>query len=261
MRDIEDEPTATLEQWSRLDVVRMLEDYFDEVWVYGMREVFDVASEYRLSRCIREKLRFMGYIARGGCAHEACDVPPKRRVLVTVGGGTDGSEILDAYLAGPAELVAESGASSLVVAGPDLPVAAAARLRVRAADLPSVQWVDFTPCLACEVSRSALIVCMGGYNTLCEVVSAGRPALVIPRTHPRLEQAIRARLWERLGLVRVVERTKLTATHWEEEIIRLLAAPPAVPAGTLDWRGLDRICERFGVLLNGRVHRAPALPV
>jgi len=257
MRDIEDEPQATREQWSRLDIPRMLEDYFDEVWVYGMRDVFDVAAEYRLSERVREKLRFTGYVSRRGCTH-AVSTRGVSQVLVTIGGGTDGADILGAYLDGPAQHLAETGVRSLVVAGPDLPKDHASALRERASLLPMVEWQDFASCLSCEIRRSKLVVCMGGYNTLCEVVSAGRPALVIPRTRPRLEQAIRARLWERRGLVQVVDRAGLNGSAFAEAIARSLALP-STPTVPLDLGGLDKVCERFGALLNGKAHRAAAL--
>ena len=34
---------------------------------------------------------------------------------------------------------------------------------------------------------------MGGYNTYCEILSFDKPALIVPRMRPRLEQLIRAR--------------------------------------------------------------------
>lgn len=260
MRDIEDDPLSTREQWSRLDVPRMLEDYFDEVWVYGMRDVFDVAAEYRLSEGVQGKLRFMGYVSKRGCLHTPTEADSPQ-VLVTVGGGTDGADILQAYLDGPASRMGRAGVKSLVVAGPDLPKEHATPLRERAASLPLVEWRDFATCLSCEIQRSSLVVCMGGYNTLCEVVSAGRPVLVIPRTQPRLEQAIRARLWERLGLVRVLDRERIRGGEFGDTIARLLAIPPTEPIVPLDLGGLDRVCERFGALLNGKAHRASALCV
>ena len=42
---------------------------------------------------------------------------------------------------------------------------------------------------------------MGGYNTFCEILSFDKPALILPRTVPRLEQYIRARRAAELGLV------------------------------------------------------------
>ena len=42
---------------------------------------------------------------------------------------------------------------------------------------------------------------MGGYNTLCEILSQGTISLIIPRETPRQEQIIRARAFHRQHLV------------------------------------------------------------
>ncbi len=47
--------------------------------------------------------------------------------------------------------------------------------------------------------KAAGVVAMGGYNTFCEILSFDRPAVLVPRTEPRREQAIRALAAERLG--------------------------------------------------------------
>ena len=50
--------------------------------------------------------------------------------------------------------------------------------------------------------RACAVVAMGGYNTFCEILSFGKPALLVPRTEPRLEQYLRAERAAELGLVR-----------------------------------------------------------
>jgi predicted glycosyltransferase len=52
------------------------------------------------------------------------------------------------------------------------------------------------------------VICMGGYNTFCEVLSFDKPAVIVPRTKPRLEQWIRASRAEQLGLVRMLDETR-----------------------------------------------------
>jgi predicted glycosyltransferase len=49
---------------------------------------------------------------------------------------------------------------------------------------------------------------MGGYNTFCEILSFDKPALIVPRTTPRLEQLIRARRAAALGLVSMLSDDK-----------------------------------------------------
>ena len=45
---------------------------------------------------------------------------------------------------------------------------------------------------------------MGGYNTFCEILSFDKPALIVPRTRPRLEQFIRASRSQEFGLVKML---------------------------------------------------------
>ena len=44
---------------------------------------------------------------------------------------------------------------------------------------------------------------MGGYNTFCEILSFDKPAVLVPRLEPRMEQFIRASRAQELGLVRM----------------------------------------------------------
>jgi predicted glycosyltransferase len=62
-----------------------------------------------------------------------------------------------------------------------------------------------------EVARRAsAVVCMGGYNTVCEVMSTNVPALVVPRVTARKEQMIRAEALAAQGLVHLCPGADLT---------------------------------------------------
>jgi predicted glycosyltransferase len=74
----------------------------------------------------------------------------------------------------------------------------------RAARLPAVRTITFDAHLESLMARAAGVVAMGGYNTFCEILSFDKPALIVPRTTPRLEQYIRARRAAELGLVAVL---------------------------------------------------------
>src|SRR3546814_18704154 len=54
------------------------------------------------------------------------------------------------------------------------------------------------------MDRASGVVCRGGYNTFCEVLSFDKRALVVPRTEPRMEQHIRAERAQDLGLARML---------------------------------------------------------
>jgi predicted glycosyltransferase len=70
---------------------------------------------------------------------------------------------------------------------------------------------------------AAGIVAMGGYNTFCEILSFDKPALIVPRTVPRVEQYIRASRAQDLGLARML------AADGEREPRQMAAALRELP--------------------------------
>ena len=101
---------------------------------------------------------------------------------------------------------------------------------------------------------------MGGYNTFCEVLSFDKPALVVPRTAPRLEQHIRASRAQDLGLIRMLSDDGVRDPNIMATALRNLpqqAAPSSVVVpGLLDGRAnvikltqqwLERGDTRFAV--------------
>ena len=58
--------------------------------------------------------------------------------------------------------------------------------------MPKLESIGFEPRLELLMNRAHCVVAMGGYNTFCEILSFDKPALIVPRVKPRLEQAIRA---------------------------------------------------------------------
>jgi predicted glycosyltransferase len=259
MRDVEDSPEATIAEWARADIPSMLQEFFDEIWVYGMRDVFDVTAEYALPPGVVSKMRFMGYVVRGPCQHAPPSVMEKPYVLVTVGGGTDGDLLLTPFLEEAASRVSRLGFRSIVVGGPDLEPGRAKDLRKRARNIEGLEWIDFEPCLSCRIRDARLVVSMGGYNTLCAIAQRRRPALIVPRTYPRKEQFIRAQLWSRRGAVEVHDPEEPSPAALADHVCEMLSAPNVPTNPDLDLGGLDRVCVRFQALWNRRTPRAAAV--
>ncbi len=264
MRDIEDEATATIAQWSTLDAEFSLASHYDEIWVYGMRDLYDVGESYQLSTTVRRKLRYMGYICRPAeelAAQATSDEPAD--VVVTVGGGTDGGVLLDMFLSHTADRLQSQGYRSLVVAGPDLESGLCQSLSQKASRNPSVRWVRSDRHLPTRLRDAKLVVSMGGYNTLCEAVSLRCSLLVIPRVAPRFEQYIRAKLWGARGALDMIDPVALTANELTQRVMQRLLDPIRVEANAIDLNGLERVCERIRELTGSerkRTHET-AVPV
>lgn len=67
---------------------------------------------------------------------------------------------------------------------------------------------------------------MGGYNTVCEILASRRPALIVPRVHPRREQLLRAELLAGRGLVRMLHPDNLAPDRLMAGVADLLAHAP-----------------------------------
>jgi len=75
----------------------------------------------------------------------------------------------------------------------------------RAAALDHVEAITFDVRMEELVADALGVVAMGGYNTFCEILSMDKRAVIVPRTQPRLEQYIRAKRAQELGLARMLE--------------------------------------------------------
>ncbi|HKQ49669.1 MAG TPA: glycosyltransferase [Phycisphaerae bacterium] len=251
MRDIEDAPERTINEWRKGRHLDALKHLVDEIWVYGSRNVFDVVEAYQLPDAISEKIRYMGYIARRSCQHTSCSAgrgASERRLLVTVGGGTDGYRLIDQYLSSPVVSANGYSVQTTIVGGPDLPRPQAEKLRARAAEYPSIQFEDFVPCMDCAYKESDAILCMGGYNTMVEVVKSGKPMLVYPRVEPRLEQYIRARRFNNLHYCRLLDPNCMTPATIQAAVQDILANGNGTPTKEIDLDGLTAVASRLSEL-------------
>jgi predicted glycosyltransferase len=121
-------------------------------------------------------------------------------------------------------------------------MSAANRQRIAAiaagrADLTVVEFVREPVVLA---ARATAIVGMGGYNTTSEMLSLGRPALIVPRVRPRQEQLLRAARLAALGLLDMIHPDALTPAGLAAWIADAVTRAPA-PLDALDMGGLERV--------------------
>jgi predicted glycosyltransferase len=67
-----------------------------------------------------------------------------------------------------------------------------------------------------------IVVSMGGYNTLCEILSQGTLSLIIPRETPRKEQLIRAQTFQRQNLVDYIAWDEVTPDILRQKLLAIL---------------------------------------
>jgi len=266
LRDVMDEPDVLLDEWQRKNVFPALEQLYDELWIYGLPEIFDPLTELPGMAKLEEKVTFTGYLRRQVPAAPADasehELPSEPYLLVTTGGGGDGEGLIDwvlrAYEAG-----ADIPHPALLVFGPFMNQERRIAFQERAAKLPKVHAITFEARFERLMERAIGVVAMGGYNTFCEILSFGKPALIVPRTRPRREQLLRAQRAEALGLVRVLpDNGRRDPKAMAAELNALPSwTPKAVPDLPAFLGGLDRIARLARPWLPVRNKQAPGSPL
>ncbi len=257
LRDILDEPEKVCAAWEAEGVYPVLDEVYDRIFIYGTREFFDPVSAYCFGQKAKEKTGFTGFISDPAHASAPASEPNGRpkKVLLTIGGGEDGAEIVSVYI----EMLLAYGdrlrAETTAVLGPFMPENKRKAFTVQAQDL-SLRFEEFVPELLGRLEEADLVISMGGYNTVVEILGAARRALLIPRIHPRREQLLRARRLFEMGLVSYISPEELTPERLYQMIMSALTSPKSPLAearqkNLLPLDGAAKLAELCRPLLEG----------
>jgi len=247
VRDILDEPERTRKVLASNGSFDVISQFYDEVWIYGSKLIFDTAKEYGFPESIVRKTFYCGYLKRPTISTGRKEGPP--RVLITTGGGGDGSDIIEAYLAGLSTLPRNVALRTTVIFGPQMPERYRLELLRRFDYMADVEFLEFEADITNRYAESDVVVSQAGYNTVCELLSFSRRAILIPRSEPVREQLIRARLMAALDFFKIIEPQNLTPKTLISNILEALNSSSRISA-TLDLDGLPVIRERVCALLS-----------
>jgi predicted glycosyltransferase len=232
LRDIMDEASVIRKDWKKKGVYKAMEGLYDEIWVYGIREFYDPIKEYSIPESVGRKMVFTGYIPRkvprkkrvAKISKKHAGNDGKKLVLVTAGGGGDGYAMMDAFLAMLESDTLPSPFKTMFVTGPFMPKKQRDEISERARRLGVRTW-KFYERMEEIMAAADLVVSMGGYNTVCEVLTQGTVALIMPRENPRKEQLIRAQMFSSRNMVDYIPLDSFTPQLLRDKILDLLEHP------------------------------------
>lgn len=231
LRDIMDSAAITIEDWEDKGIYQAMEEFYDEIWVYGRRDFYDPIEEYRIPPQVACKVHFTGYIPRKvpsaeqvRCARESFDIREgEKLVLVTMGGGGDGHPVVNTFLTAfePSRGGVPDKMRVVIVTGPFISTKDYQDV-VRRADALGFTTLKFHRFMEGLIGAAQVVVSMGGYNTVCEIASQKKPSLIVPRTVPREEQLIRAQVLCRKGFCDYLDPRELTPETLRRRILTLI---------------------------------------
>lgn len=222
LRDILDCADTAIQEWRKANNDQIIADYFDEVWVYGDPQVFDCCQEYQFDAATCQKTRFVGYLDQTlRLAHQSTANEELQKLgeadfdLCVVGGGQDGFQLARRFC----QAIIPDGRRGVLLTGPFMPAHEKRQLQTLAAKNPAIEIVDRLVEGDLYLSKARRVIGMGGYNTVTGILSYSKPAMIVPRVRPRVEQWVRAERLAELGWVTCCHPDQLSA----ERISRWLA--------------------------------------
>jgi predicted glycosyltransferase len=255
LRDIMDDAATVRTDWQAKNVYSLMAALYDEIWIYGNQHIYDAISEYAIPPQVGSRTKFTGYLPRRVASSKSRDKVRRKfcvrsnepMVVVTAGGGGDGYQMMDAYLRMQEEgLVSQIG--SVLITGPFMPQDLRRQLAKRAKRL-HIKSMPFYPRMEEMFGAADLVVSMGGYNTICEILSQKTPCLIIPRETPRQEQLLRAMAFKEQGLIDYLPWSRLSPKELAGQVTGMLSRLATYQQAMQDFEltGIDTIRKRLAV--------------
>ncbi len=255
LRDVMDSPELLKREWSKSGLLDKLDYYYDRAWVYGPKSFWNPLEGFDLSASLQDKLHYVGFLDREPLSAQSAENQglPDEYILVTAGGGGDGSQLMEQVLAAR-EHDPKLDFPIVMVLGPFMKSDNRERIRLRASKLANISVIDFENRMEILMDEASAIVGMCGYNTFCEAMSFDKKVLFVPRTSPREEQYIRAKRAKEMGLCEMLTPEEAAVPSAMAEKLRLLPGLPKPSEHLLpkNMAGLDHICEDLVDLLDAR---------
>jgi predicted glycosyltransferase len=198
----------------------LLNHWYDLVLVHGDPRIVPFTTSFPLAREIQIPCHYTGYIVKS-----IQPVAPPRDLpilLVSVGGGRMGGELLYRVLEAH-EAIAHQWHHQLVMFTGAFQQDAQrlnAYLHENGLRHVTVRQFDEERYRQTLAAASA-VICMGGYNSLLEAVSLGRPVLIYNRVFygNNQEQNLRMARFEQAGLVHIINSDDLTPTNLAKRVV------------------------------------------
>ena len=239
------------ENWkpSRYDeACELIQDQYTAVLVHGDRDFIGLETSFPPYDRIKNKLVYTGIVAPD--AVQADEVTPEKcDVIVSVGGGVMGKELLMAAVDAKAKSSLKD-ANWLIAHGVNMDQATIDHLQQSVDE--KTRLVPFVKNLRGVISGAKLSISRGGYNTVADIFRSGTRSIVVPLSDgTETEQLVRGEVLREKRLSGVVHPDHLSAETLAKEIDRVMALP--IPdRGNINLDGAEQSARMIGLIAEGK---------
>lgn len=208
-----------------IDSITWLQEYFDAALVHGDPSVIAFENTFPMAEKIRHMLIYTGYIA------EQHVIPYTEaginEVLVSAGGGAVGMKLFQAAIDARPLTTARDATWRILVSPLENPHNITT---LREMAPPGVIIEPVRPDFPGMLHHCLLSISKAGYNTMMETLGGGSRAVVVPFVGGNeTEQALRAALLSRRGLMHMLPEPEMTPQTLAAVVDHALAAPKPDP--------------------------------
>ncbi len=212
-------------------VCRLINQYFDLLLIHGDRKFVSLEESFSRVKDLNCQVHYTGYVAQPLAKFPQPTLPitqpQKPMILVSVGGGRFGHELLEC-VAKTAPILKQNIPHQIIMfTGPFVPDSVFAKLQTIAVDQSNITIERYTPHLLHYMQQADLSLSMSGYNTTMNILMTGVRAMILPFTgNNDQEQTIRAEKLGKLGRVKVIRPSDLQPKIFATQIIDYLNQQP-----------------------------------
>ncbi len=253
LRDILDAAKTTKKYWKKKGYFDAIDRHYERILILGCKAVYDSSRIYRFPLSCLEKVHYCGYLKKTHShlkstqwVRNQLGIQQEKIVLVTIGGGADGEHVLKGFMEFWHKQNLGKNVHAVVIHGPELSSLAQQHLTEYSKQCKQMTLLEFTPDLPSFMNAAEVLVCMAGYNTLCEALSLGKRIICIPRVKPVQEQLIRAKRFSQLQLLQYIHPDDLTPEKLAMAVGQILETKQHVaPATVLQFGALDQVRQQL----------------
>ncbi|MBD2563700.1 MULTISPECIES: glycosyltransferase family protein [Nostoc] len=215
-------------------VCNLINKYFDMLLVHGDPELVPLEATFSRVNDLNCEVYYTGYVVQEPLTNpiltdEDREIisSDKPLILVSVGGGRFGHELLESVVKTAPFLEKVLPHNIQVFTGPFIPDSKFHELQAMARHSKNLHIRRYTPYLLNYMKKADLSINMSGYNTTMNVLTTGVRAMILPFTgNQDREQTIRAEKLSNLGIVKFINPNDLQPDYFAINIINYLKEQP-----------------------------------